>query len=52
MSDNLGDSTKHLKKKQEWTKDELLHFQDYLITQLYKHYPVRNDFHDTKVVSK
>eukprot|EP01051_Picozoa_sp_SAG22_P008717 SAG22_NODE_683_length_7924_cov_13.017508_3_plen_287_part_00 len=33
-------------------KDELLHFQDYLITQLYKHYPVRNDFHDTKVVSK
>eukprot|EP01051_Picozoa_sp_SAG22_P004968 SAG22_NODE_282_length_13050_cov_37.625125_10_plen_230_part_00 len=52
MSDELGESTKHLRKKKEWSKDELLQFQDYLITQLYKHYPVRNDFHDTKVVSK
>ena len=52
MSDDLGESTKHLKREKEWSDEELLQFQDYLITQLYKHYPVRNDFHDTKVVSK
>ena len=52
MADDLTESTKHLKKKGEWTKDELLEFQDHVITQLYKHYPVRNDYHDTKIISK
>ena len=42
MSDELGDSTKHLKKKKEWSKDELLQFQDYLITQLYIIYQLTN----------
>ena len=52
MADTLTYTTKHLKKKSEWTKDELLEFQDHVITQLYKHYPVRNDYHDTKIISK
>ena len=52
MADNLTDKTKHLRKKSEWSKDELLEFQDHVITQLYKHYPVRNDYHDTKIISK
>ena len=52
MSDDLGESINHLKKKEEWTKNDLRDYQNYLITQLYKHYPVRNDFHDMKVVSK
>ena len=52
MADNLTDKTKHLRKKSEWSKDELLEFQDHVITQLYKHYPVRNVYHDTKIISK
>ncbi len=51
MADNLKEKAKHLKKKKEWTIDQLI-FQDHLITTLYKHYPVRNDFHDMRVITK
>ena len=35
-----------------WTWRQLSHYQDYLLTLLYSHYPLRNDFGDVKVLSK
>ena len=52
MAENLKEKAKHLKKKIEWTSEDQLIFQDHVITTLYKHYPVRNDFHDMKVITK
>ena len=35
----------------EWSVSDKMKFQDYLTMLLYQHYPLRNDFHDMKVIS-
>ena len=52
MVDKLSNNVKHLKKKSEWSIDDLNKYQEHLLTLLYKYYPVRNDFHDMKILSK
>ena len=52
MIEKLKDNVKHLNRKKDWTTEDIGNYQEYLITTLYKHYPVRNDFHDMKVISK
>ena len=42
----------HLNRKKVWATEDIGAYQEYLLTTLYKHYPVRNDFHDMKVISK
>eukprot|EP01043_Picozoa_sp_COSAG02_P047106 COSAG02_NODE_4479_length_5316_cov_1484.345218_4_plen_307_part_00 len=39
-------------KSQQWSKKETQQFQDFLITLLYSKYPLRNDWSNTKVISK
>ena len=39
-------------KPGSWTPKQKQGYQDYLITLLYSHYPLRNDFADTRVISK
>ena len=39
-------------KAGDWTKKQKMLYQDYIITLLYSHYPLRNDFADTQVISK
>ena len=52
MIDKLKNKVQHLNRKKIWTTEEIGEYQEYLLTTLYKHYPVRNDFHDMKVISK
>ena len=39
-------------KPGDWSPKQRQGYQDYLITLLYSHYPLRNDFAATKVISK
>ena len=52
MVDELKKRVQHLNRKKVWTTEDIGAYQEYLLTTLYKHYPVRNDFHDMKVISK
>jgi integrase len=49
----VGRMQKELKvpRGDEWSPSDKLKFQDYLAMLLYQHYPLRNDFHDMRVIS-
>ena len=49
--DELGERLDDVKKKAEWSNDDVRRFQEYLIAKLYTVYPLRNDY-VMKVVSK
>ena len=49
--DELGERLDDVKKKTEWSNDDVRRFQEYLIAKLYTVYPLRNDY-VMKVVSK
>ena len=49
--DELGERLDDVKKKVEWSNDDVRRFQEYLIAKLYTVYPLRNDY-VMKVVSK
>ena len=49
MVESMGKEARELRG--ELSKREATHYQDYLLTLLYSHYPLRNDFADVKVIS-
>ena len=52
MVDELGDLVKDLKSKKEWDNEDLVNNQNYLVPLLYKHYAIRNDWHDMEVLKQ
>ena len=40
------------KQKTGWSDSETVKYQNWLVVLLYKHFPIRNDFHDMEIISK
>ena len=46
MIDKVYETVKSFEKNKEWSEEQLLKYQTYLVLNLYRVIPVRNDFHD------
>jgi len=52
MITSVFDTVKLFEKKNVWSVEEMLEYQVYVILNLYRVFPLRNDFHDMKVISQ
>ena len=49
----LGDAVSHLKGgSSEWSEEDMMNYQDYILTLFYSKYPLRNDLNHTKIITK
>jgi len=52
MISEVYDTVKLFEKQSSWTVEQMLNYQIYLILNLYRVFPLRNDFHDMKIISQ